>query len=155
MKKYFPLFILFTMLAAIACTKFKDDPFISLRSPQHRLLGSWKVVAFEVDGADSLSNLFTYAKFANCEFKFEYDKGNSVNKIEGCVDDWLIGWGFNRKHFYIGEYFIYPRIIRYPNGDFYIAPIETIYNVLKLYNKDFWIQKTFMNKTYTIKFKKQ
>jgi hypothetical protein len=144
------------MLTAIACTKFKDDSFISFRKPEKRLLGNWKIVAFEVDGADSLSNLFTYTNFNDCEFKFEYDKNNSVNKIEGCVDDWIINWRFSGRQFHVGDYFIRPQVVRNLNGSIYlIGAFATDYEVLKLYKNDFWIQKSFNNKNYLIKLKKQ
>ncbi|MFM2224459.1 MAG: hypothetical protein RJA07_661 [Bacteroidota bacterium] len=154
MKKYIPILTILLMLAAIACTKFKDDSFISFRKPEKRLLGNWKIVAFEVDGIDSLSNLYTYADFSNCNFHFYRDVGNSTNKVEGCINEWTVGWYFEKQQFTIANYFIYPQIQKLSNG-IMNATTSLTANVLKLYKNDFWVQKSFNNKTYIIKFKKQ
>jgi hypothetical protein len=135
------------MLTAIACTKFKDDSFISFRKPETRLHGYWKIVAFEVDGADSLANLYTYTNFKNCNFHFYRDEGNSWNKIDGCVNDWETPWFVEKKRFSMKDYFVY----YVPNSSGYRA----FFDILKLYKNDFWIKKEFNGKTYIIKFKKQ
>ncbi|MEY4876434.1 MAG: hypothetical protein RL708_1583, partial [Bacteroidota bacterium] len=117
------------------------------RKPETRLHGYWKIVAFEVDGADSLANLYTYTTFENCNFHFYRDEGNSWNKIDGCVNDWQTPWSISKKQFSIGNYFIYPN----RKGDGY----RTFFNIIKLYKTDFWIQVELYGKSYLIKFKKQ
>jgi hypothetical protein len=147
MKKYIPILTILLMLTAIACTKYKEDSFISFRKPETRLHGYWKIVAFEVDGADSLANLYTYTTFENCNFHFYRDKGNSWNKIDGCVNEWLCPWSISDKQFSTGNYFLHPL----KNND----ECRTYFEILKLYKNDFWIKKEFNGKTYIIKFKKQ
>ena len=148
MKKYTAFIVVALMIATLACTKFKDDSFISLRSPEKRLYGYWKIVAFEVDGADSLANLYTYADFSNCNFHFYYDKGSSQSKIDGCVNNWINGWGVDtkEKQFLMVDYFIYPG-----RDTGVIKPFD----ILKLYKNDFWIQKIIYRKKYVVRFKKQ
>jgi hypothetical protein len=77
------------MLAAIACRhRYEDDNYYSLRNPGKRLLGNWKIVAFNVDGADSIADLFKRTNYANCTFNSVYDKNYHVGKWTGCIDIW-------------------------------------------------------------------
>lgn len=148
MKKYIPILTILLMLTAIACTKYKEDSFISLRKPEKRLYGYWKIDSFEVNGDDSLNNLYSYTNFKDCNFHFYRDEGNSWNKIDGCVNEYSCPWSIDsKKQFSVGNYFIYP--IKNNNG------CRTYYDILRLYKTDFWIQKKFQVKVYIIKFKKQ
>ncbi|MEN9523194.1 MAG: hypothetical protein RL065_1571 [Bacteroidota bacterium] len=153
MKKYQLLFITLIMLAALACHKYKEDDFISLRKPGKRLEGSWHIVAFNVDGADSLNDLFKRTNYANCNFQLIYDKKNHKDKWIGCIDNWTNVGGIsdaNYDFWIFNDYFIHP--LKFDDNT---TVDYKHFKINKLIKKDFWISIDMDGKHYEIKFKKQ
>jgi hypothetical protein len=143
------------VLATIACRhKYEEDNFYSLKNPWKRLLGNWKVVAFNVDGADSLSDLFKRTNYADCTFNSVYDKNYHVSKWTGCIDIWKYPgyiYGDDNKYFKCSDYFIHPVSTRNTNTE----PDYKSFYIEKLYKNDWWISIDLDGKHYEIKFKKQ
>ncbi len=59
------------LLLLSACSKYEEGPFISLKSPEKRLLGLWEITELMVDTANYISNYndsATYVKFSIIEY---------------------------------------------------------------------------------------
>ncbi|MFM2224456.1 MAG: hypothetical protein RJA07_658 [Bacteroidota bacterium] len=154
MKKYIPILTILLMLATIACRhRYEDDNYYSLRNPGKRLLGNWKIVAFNVDGADSLADLFKRTNYADCTFNSVYDKNYHVGKWTGCIDIWTYPGYFSAdfKYYMWSDFFIHPVSTRNTNTQ----PDYKSFYIEKLYKSDWWISIDMDGKHYEIKFKKQ
>jgi hypothetical protein len=134
------------MLAAIACTKFKDDSFISFRGAEHRLNGNWKVSTIEVDGVDSTSFELGLRTGLMCTFCFTNPRGGVYNYgICGCdANNYAI---FNKQISFTN--FWDTSTVKKSN-----LPLIK-FNIQKLYKKDFWIAMNHENRNILIKFTKQ
>ena len=146
MKKIIPIIILVIVAGTIACTKFKDDPFISLRSPQHRLLGNWTLVAFEVDGVDSTNHYINQYSVSCAGISFykneTYDYALCGNSDAGYFSVVKKQLSLQSKDlFFLNKT---NANVRYGEHD-----------IIKLYKNDLWLQREENNKTYILKYKKQ
>ncbi len=53
MQKIITLLIGTSILIGASCQKYEEDEFISLKTPEKRILGYWEIKSFYVDGVDS------------------------------------------------------------------------------------------------------
>jgi hypothetical protein len=154
MKKHTPLIILFVMLTTIACTKFKEDSFISLRTPYGRIFGTWHLDYYEIDGVDSTSLFYSknYWQISNCDIKFSDDKSNhqfiSQYVCNGNIGSGeIFGIDYRKKQI---EWLCSYIPNRNPNGKSFYND----FNILKLYKNDLWLSLDIYGKHYFIKMKK-
>jgi hypothetical protein len=136
------------MLTAAACTKYKEDSFISLRTTFGRLKGSWHVVYFEVNGVDSTAN---YQKGDNCDIYFYRHEGTQSFDFCGKGNfDFKVSVDEKAKLIGLIDVYVYPSKSKQNPID----PVWVEYKIEKLYNNDWWIRGQANDKTYFIKFKK-
>ncbi|MFH1321027.1 MAG: hypothetical protein ABII90_10290 [Bacteroidota bacterium] len=53
-----------------SCKKYPEGPLISLRTPEKRLIGTWEIKEFEIDGQDFLDSLKNHPAY--CLYSFHY-----------------------------------------------------------------------------------
>jgi hypothetical protein len=66
------------MLITNSCHKFKEDPFLSLKSPQKRLRGTWKILSYKINGVDhthDFDSLLVWTTLTNCSMIFNNNRG--------------------------------------------------------------------------------
>lgn len=69
-KKLIIILIAITLIVPISCQKtYEDGPWVSLRSPIKRLLGSWMVNSYKVNGIEKVQE---YNDSCGCEWSFAY-----------------------------------------------------------------------------------
>jgi hypothetical protein len=132
------------MLTAIACTKFKEDSFISLRRPEHRLYGTWHVDYYEIDGIDSTDYFYKSQYTATQNINFYYSKED-----EGYICD----WGGLKTFYWVDKKKMHWACYYIPNKSG-IAFKQYIMSISKLYKNDFWVSGDEYGKHYFIKMKK-
>ena len=142
MKKLTPFIILLVIAGNIACRKYKDDSFISFRTPNQRLVGNWQLTYFEVNGVDS-----TYA-FQHILSNYPNPCGLTFYKEDGTY--YVNGCGYEGRYS-IGKQLGLKQ--NFANG-WYVNKY-VYYDILKLYKGDLWLHLDYNNKSYFIKFKKQ
>jgi hypothetical protein len=136
------------MLAAIACRKYKEDSFISLKSSYGRIKGTWHVVYYEVDGIDSTNYFYSSQNTATQNVTFYHnDDKHEYECSWGAGDD--TPFGIDKGKIDWACYYI-------PNRDANTFKLK-YYNlgILKLYKSDFWVNVDAYGKHYFIKLKKQ
>ncbi|MGZ3919105.1 MAG: hypothetical protein ACXVOH_03555 [Bacteroidia bacterium] len=135
-----------------SCHKYPDDNFLSLRRPEKRILGSYKLMHYYINGADSVGNS-KYQFYATgnritfhhkISIDYQYDMGTYIDAIDGVAE-----FSKNRKQ------------IRIRISDY--LPLEktnifvVFYNswqILKLYQNELWLSSTINGKSYEIHLKK-
>jgi hypothetical protein len=122
------------MLAAIACRKYKEDSFISLRTPYQRITGDWSLEYIGVDNVDVTSTFIPKCNGANF-----YNDG-AEHFYNSCCSGG--GYRISKNSICFKECFFFNRAM-------------SCFTILKLYSKDLWLQTDYNNSTYLLKFKKQ
>ena len=144
MRKYY--FLLFVFLASIlsTCKKYPEGPFISFRAKEKRLLGSWKVAKYLVDGIDSTTAKYPNLSSSTCYFGFSHAAqyaGDSCDSVDG-------SWSFDNKRTHLQLW-----APSGPKGSIFLS--ETIsWEILKLSNKEMHLKTTFLSKQREIFAKK-
>src|SRR5205814_1817995 len=87
-KEYILFFFLITFCFT-NCGKYPEGPAFSLRSKERRLLGSWHVESFTVDGADSISPSI-------CQRYYFYDTEGAHRGVSSSCDSTIFDgeWKF-------------------------------------------------------------
>jgi hypothetical protein len=139
-------FILFVFLSGIFCTckKYPEGLFISLRTAQQRLLGTWRVEKYLVDGIDSTASKYPMQNTLACYYSFIH---------EGAVGDGCYqatgSWEFNNGQSSLMLF----------SGNTPVSPLflstHTEWVILKLTNKKMHLKIDFSAKKYEIYFNKQ
>jgi len=152
MKKIILLLIAIAAITA-GCKKYPDGPMFSLRSANHRILGTYKAIQYTVNGADSLSMLNDSIPFSIC---LKYDP---VDEVNGGFAKWYIGkgkysivsssWKLIEKNKKIAFSYIFGY---YSNSNSYYTITWTI---LKLTNNETKWETINNNKEYIITLQKQ
>lgn len=149
--------LLLVFLASIfsGCKKYEDGPLISLRTKVARVSGVWELESYTVDGADSLAQLL--ARTNNCDqYSFERkQKGGDWPFSFGCATGHIggVSWSFSENKSKLGVYDGYttpPYSIRL--GAFIYAGIS--WTILRLTNKEMWLQANFSGKEYEMHLRK-
>ena len=154
--KNIKIILLLVFLASIfsGCKKYEDGPLISLRLKAERVSGQWALESYTVDGADSLAQLL--ARINNCNMYSFRDKqsnleggGRPYTNCNGGGGKWsfskdkreLIIWYYNTMTPYsiVAGAFIYSGIS---------------WTILRLTNKEMWLEANFSGKDYEMHLKK-
>jgi hypothetical protein len=123
MKKYFPLFILFIMVVILACRKYKEDSFISLRTTKGRLYGNWKLVSIEKNNQS-----YTDSIIKEC-FGFQFSKLDGTPYFSSCCSEYA--------------QFSVSKSMLCSNGGCIIHVLNTHFEcmeIIRLYGKDLWLE---------------
>lgn len=155
MLKRITYFLLLVFVASIlsTCKKYPDGPAFSLRTKRARVIGTWSVESFSVNGEDSTSQL-------TCNAYTFKDKGH--REMSWCGhsttgDAWML---LNHKenisiHLILDSTEKTPFPISY-NDTFspYDFGSSLSWEIQRLTNKQMWLKINFNSKEYYIKFNK-
>lgn len=151
------------LLITNSCRKYKDDEFISLKTPFKRIVGHWQIESFLVNDQDSSYHVYNkdslhngyYLKDLQLDFTnqkdysyFIEDGPNNFIGIGNPNNRTAFGfWQLNSNNTYVeisGFNFEY----RVP------ATTETLWKILKLTKTEFHVEANYNNKFYKIYFTK-
>jgi hypothetical protein len=171
MKLYILMFIF--VFTAISCSKYEDGPFISLRSKKDRLFGKWEVVEFIKDNEDLTQ---FYVDTCGCTFAIGYDAVRTQGVEENYVfiycplnlwnfyndsvrfDSFFLGsWNFSSDKKQILLSFGYNSSSSYRWGMYPLTICQyckSLFEILRLTNKELWLRYDDTQNIYTIKFEK-
>ena len=141
------------ILTIFSCKKYEEGPYLSLYSKEHRVVGEWDIEYLGINGYDSTdyfrnSQTFGYYSFSKYKDGRKYIFHSYLN---GQVVDGF--WQFLGKKYRIATG-------AYPNPAIHsIGPIATELNVewyiKRLTEKEMWLESTFENRTFFVKFKQK
>ena len=146
------LFLIIIAAITAGCKKYPDGPLISLRSANHRILGTYKAIQYTVNGADSLSMLNDSTPFS---IRLWYDP---IDEVNAGFAKWYIGkgkysivsssWDLIEKNKKITFSYVY-------GYSGYGAPNNITWTILKLTNKETKWKTISNDKEYILTLQKQ
>ncbi|MFH1380033.1 MAG: hypothetical protein ABII23_07125, partial [bacterium] len=129
-----------------SCKKYPEGPLISFRTPEQRLIGTWEITEFEIDGQDFMDSLKNHPAY--CLYWFNYgtaigiDFGSGLNS--GNIDF------ENKKKELCFQY--------YSNPSTAYGPLDynnTCWDILRLTNEEMKLSTDFIDgKEYVVSFDK-
>ena len=142
-----------------SCNKYEDGPLISLRKPLTRILGSWEVYYFDMNGND-LTQI--YKDSCNCNFGFIDEKSTPIYFINyNCKPNINFGGDFKLidNDYKISIKLGFSDIQHSPNDTIKYFNIfghftNIIWDIKRLKYKDLWITYNENSTDYFIKLKK-
>jgi len=129
MKELSILFAAFALFFLVSCGKYEDGPDFTLRSKKARIVGSWTLEKYMVDGVDLTSQVTA----ADLALSFKYDKDGSYTEVRflsGQVASTKSGtWklSLNKENL----------VVIYTSGT------VVAYKILRLTNSELWLQETY------------
>lgn len=160
MKKYFiiPTFLV-TVIFMTACSKYDEGPFISLKSPEKRILGLWEITELLVDNVDFTSVYqedSVYVKFSIIEYDQlfinivrEGSSGSQLSSSTLTFEDNKKKMRFELKRFAAYELFTAPLYDLIPPLEF-----DHAWDIIMLRSKEFIIELTDNSIPYRLTFKR-
>jgi hypothetical protein len=143
--------IVLTIIIFPSC-KYKDGPLISFRNADRRLQGEFQAEKFEIDGQDAMQ--LWQDSICNNKIVIRWHElgGNQIticfNNI-GCAGRYIIS--DDKRNL---EIEILNEETQYPGyGPFHFGK-HSIWKILKLSNKEFWIETTFEGHYYYLQLNK-
>ncbi len=146
---YFSLFVI--IISLTACKKYEESPWLSFRTAEARICGKWTVENYYENGADRFKDFEGEPLYCS---QYEFTDVNHASEsiyttvISGCKGPVQSGWWLlNDKNQKLS---LTLRLYDNPQH-----PLEThsVWRILRLTKKEFWIETTFNGKTYEIHFK--
>ena len=147
------LFIVIAFITSSSCKKYPDGPLLSLHSKEHRIVGTWIVDYYSINGYDSTSYLQGqpyYGKYIFYKRKPDGDDyaefvlldNNNIYVSDG-------HWFFtnNKKNIDIDQS---------PLTQFYMNPYiarAISWEIRRLTVSDLWLKTTYNGKEYFMKLK--
>ncbi len=158
--KNIKIILLFVFLAGIlsTCKKYPEGPIISFKTKMARVVGSWNIGKYTVNGSDSTQALLSRVP---CErpMRFEKPKGGNVVCYFVCSGAISIDglWSFegNKEKLHIKNYadtaikVAFPPISLSPNSPRYIN-----WDIIRLTNKEMWLKVNYNNAEYYVELKR-
>ncbi len=146
-----------------SCKKYEDGPFISLRSPENRIIGRYKLYTYTVNGVDSI-NLFNDSLYN--EFNFFDGKIYGYDAVNGCTIDGLrndsnifhLSWVWkldnDNKILKVTKASVYAGNTYWHSGTGpFVNNAECEWEILRLTNNEIKMKTNFKGKEYLIKLK--
>lgn len=133
MKKLFVLFsIITTALLLSECKKYPEGPSISFRSKKERIANNWKLSKYYENDVDLTSNFNTiYTKFEfNTTKGGDYTINRTLYPIANTSENGTWSLASDKKTFSL-----FPKTISAG-----AVPSSTSWQILKLYEKEFWLR---------------
>jgi len=166
LKKTVFFFIVILVLTDVSCKKYPDGPLFDLHSKGERILGEWDVNYFSIDGYDSTSYLKNQPYYGHYHFELERNTSPIIIKgghaiyhandknYQSVAGQWgltnnkmsiYISFTFNST--YRGHLGPYRFDVRNTSGNTYF-----IWDIMRLAQHELWLQGTYNNKVYFVKF---
>jgi hypothetical protein len=152
--------ILLTLLILTAiidgCKKYDDGPLISFRSARNRLLGSYSVTQYNVNGVDSLSlyNDSMYSQFDILQDDNDFGYGISGNRKDGIYCSAIGHWKLNNDNtkLTVNLSTCYSDWHTHSSGTGpFINHATPEWEILRLTDKEVKMKTTYNGKDYTIR----
>ncbi|MFA4853248.1 MAG: hypothetical protein WC868_11360 [Bacteroidales bacterium] len=149
----YTLLILFLTTSILSCKKrYEDGPFISCRTPQQRLEGTWQVISYKINDTESLQ---LYMDSCGCGLQF-------LRKIGFHEDNEVFFKDCGNFHAFFNftdnknnlQFLSNTLIYAYPHFNSPMTESESTWIILRLTNKELSMSTNFNNKYYYIKLKK-
>jgi hypothetical protein len=158
MQKIIKAIVLFTTIIFIAgssCKKYPDGPLINFHSKELRVLGTWDVEYYSINGYDSTSYLKAQPYYG--KYTFHAPKGDnpggfdllSNNNIYATIGNWE--FGNNKENLNIEQVIACTSLPQFETNP-YIAHYIT-WEIRRLTDSDIWLKTTFYGKEYFMKLK--
>lgn len=143
------------VVLVFAGCRYEDGPFFSFRSPRKRVCQEWKFEKYLVNDIDSTSN-FKGTYFHCDNYHFYYTDGHDVILSRGCNGGNLISgnlygfWALTE-----GARSIIFQIDSEPPNDILEQPLgpNVTWDINRLTNNEFWLNRNSNGKKYEIHFK--
>jgi hypothetical protein len=144
---------------AASCSRYEDGPFLSLKSPEKRLLGLWEITELKVNETDYISAYrddSVYVKFSIIEYDDLFinivKDGPSGSQLSSSVlklEDNKTKMRFELKRFVAYEEYTAPLYALVPPLEF-----DNSWNILRLISKEFIIEIEDNGIKYKLKFER-
>jgi len=156
MKKIFRNFILltiaFSFILTESCKKYPDGPLISLHTKAHRIIGTWDVEYFSINGHDSTSYLKNQPFYAMYSF-------DNTNHNQDCFyqsssyDYYLYGhWKLEHNKENLSVFFSLSNKLKDHLGPYRAE--RAIWKIRRLTEKEMWLKNMYSDgREYFVKFK--
>ena len=146
------VFLLLIFIGLLSCKKYKDDSFLSIRSPSKRLEAYfWVLSSYKINGADSTSNYLNpnpnQGRYPTLSFEYVKDCahcGPGYNIYQGSSTGDIGGWSLINNEQQLN--------LSYANVPGKLFPFKTDWDILELYKSNFKISCTHNGKYYELKF---
>lgn len=155
------LLVFISIITFDSCKKrYEDGPLISLRKPETRLQGTWEVTNYKINDVESIQY---FTDSCGCSISFCFAGGfiyiGDENEIYFKDCNVYIGNSFWGHFQFEGD----KNIIYIESQDiaFYFPNLKPFcetssrWDVLRLTNKELWIQSEYQHDTYLMKCKKK
>ncbi len=159
MKNFIKISLFVLIIASLSCSRYEDGPFLSLRSPEKRLLGLWEITELKVNETDYISSYredSVYVKFSIIEFDDLFinivKDGMSGSQLSSSVlklEDNKTNMRFELKRFVAYEQYTAPLYSLVPPLEF-----DNAWKIIRLVNNEFIIQLEENGITYKLKFER-
>jgi len=148
MKKVFKIIVVLVALVCLfsSCHKYPEDPFISLRNPINRLMGTkWKFTSYKINGVDHSHDFDGFlSPNTLTDITFSFDKKEEVFFISNYNMAGQYDINADKKSIWLGLDSQFPgdtvghdfgtQILHDKNGG-----VKNYWIILELYNKKFHI----------------
>ena len=162
-KKIIFFFVIVVFIINASCKKYPDGPLLSLHSKLERLCRTWDVSTFTINGVDSTSYLKNQIFYGTYQFLTpQGDEPGMANYITKNSNYQGLGsWDFsNRKKsiilyfdFHGSPYFGKIGPYRYGFGSDSTSTTNNItWDIMRLEEKELWLQTKYNGKQYFVKF---
>jgi hypothetical protein len=145
------IFLFATVVLLSTCKKYPDGPLLSLRSKEHRVVGSWTTDYFEVDGYDSTAYLKSQPFYGS--YSFGEDHGYTPARYSASNDIYTLGgrWSFQNNKTEIN--ITLDPFTGSPAGN--LGPYRATssrWTIRRLKEKELWLESFYNGRKYFIKF---
>lgn len=159
MKKILNYSLIAIIFIATACSRYEDGPFLSLKSPEKRLLGLWEITELKINEVDYISTYnedSVYVKFSIIEYDDLFinivKDGTSGSQLSSSIlkfEDNKTKMRFELKRFVAYEQYTAPLYELIPPIEF-----DNAWNILRLVSKEFIIEIEDNGIKYKLKFER-
>jgi hypothetical protein len=159
MKNSLKIAFLAVIVIVTSCKRYEEGPFLSLRSPEKRLLGLWEITELKVDDVDFISSYredSVYVKFSIIEFEELYinivKEGSSSSQLSSSTlkfEDGKKKMRFELKRFAAYEQLTAPFYELVPPVEF-----DNAWDIYRLTSKEFIIGIQFNGVIYRLTFER-
>lgn len=150
MKLYhYLLSITIILILFVGCKKYEEGPSMSLRTPEKRIEGWWKVTEFNIDDIN-----YTGLNNDSCVDMIIFGGDDTDNYLSITFfyipDSYLVGsWDLIDKKKKIRLNFISNPDFSKGNGPF-LYDISSTWDIKRITNEDLWIETNYDNRNYKL-----
>ena len=147
------LFIVIAFITSSSCKKYPDGPLLSLHSKEHRIVGTWIVDYYSINGYDSTSYLQSQLYYGKYIFYSKKSSTPNLFLFESNIYCTSGHWKFtnNKKDLSIDQTNGCSPLPQF-NTTPYTAS-EVNWEIRRLTDADLWLKTNYNGKEYFMKLK--